>query len=656
MTHRSHVLSDRRVPRSESSSQCFADPPPRFALTLAHHLRMSSEESPLLSPSNNVSSYTRQLQHDLVYERFSRWKKRVIVVMVAWCGLIPLFVSGTFIPSIPQIAKDLGSTGEVISLAVSLSVFAASFGGLCGASYSTFYGRRPVYLFGLPLLIVGSFGVGLATSIPELMMWRFIQAFGSAPGISVGAGVIGDVYKLEERGQAMGIFFGAVLLGPALAPLTGGVAARYLSWRIMQHILGLVSVVIFLLMLFFFPETMHPNTRGIDKLRSQTQDIKWTTFIRNPLSPLSLLRSPNLLALSLSGLLVLLSDYVLLVPIAYTIGARYGITNEALIGACFLPAGLGNAIGAPLAGRISDKIVVQWRANRGGVWYPEDRLRATKWGGLVFAPISVLLSGIITHYVPGKIGLVANLLCLFMNGIGVDLVLSPSASYLVDVMHSRSADSMAANNGLRSFFMSIAIAGILPSINKFGVVFTNAVSAVLAWLGFGEIGTGRLVAAIQRRPVLPDMVEFPVQGPSAGESGPRSVRLGKWMRRSFLSDGSFGSLVETQRENIVWRMDAKRRLTLSLESQIKPKSVSVAHLDTRWSSPTALTLVVQAWALEIVEDIITSFWILVKQGSVLPNQRRALDEDYQPNSKEACGRPTHEIVTANITASLLYSY
>lgn len=38
------------------------------------------------------------------------------------------------------------------------------------------------------------------------MMWRFVQAFGASPGIAVGAGVISDIYKLEERGAAMGIF------------------------------------------------------------------------------------------------------------------------------------------------------------------------------------------------------------------------------------------------------------------------------------------------------------------------------------------------------------------------------------------------------------------------------------------------------------------
>lgn len=39
------------------------------------------------------------------------------------------------------------------------------------------------------------------------MIWRFFQTFGVSSGLAVGGGVIGDIYKLEERGTAMGIFF-----------------------------------------------------------------------------------------------------------------------------------------------------------------------------------------------------------------------------------------------------------------------------------------------------------------------------------------------------------------------------------------------------------------------------------------------------------------
>ena len=86
-------------------------------------------------------------------------------------------------------------------------------------------GRKPVYLISVPLLFFGSLGVASSRSIPQLMLWRFVQAFGSSPGLAVGAGVIGDIYKLEERGQAMGIFFAVC---HCIFILENGINARFL--------------------------------------------------------------------------------------------------------------------------------------------------------------------------------------------------------------------------------------------------------------------------------------------------------------------------------------------------------------------------------------------------------------------------------------------
>ncbi|PPQ83211.1 Transporter [Psilocybe cyanescens] len=418
---------------------------------MTHTIGNDSEATPLLV----------KIKHEDVYLRFKPAQKRVILAIVSATGLLPLFVSGSFVPSIPQIAKDLNSNAIMVSWAVSVSILATSLGPLLGATYSGFYGRKPVYLVGTPLLFIGSMGVASAQTIPQLMVWRIVQALGASPGLAVGSGVIGDIYKLEERGQAMGIFFAAVLLGPALAPLAGGITAHYFSWRIMQMWLGLCGLLIFFVALFIFPETYHPGERGVDKA-DPTSLPTWRPVLINPFTPLWTMRSPNLLA----------------------VGAKYNITNEALIGACFLPCGIGNMIGAPLSGIISDKVVIYYRKSRGGAWYPEDRLRGALIGSLIFVPLSILGSGLLTAYVAGRVGLVLNLICLFLNGLGVDFVLSPSAAYIVDLMHSRSAEVSAANNGIRSVIIALAVAGVLPMINTYGVVVTNTVAAVLAWIGF----------------------------------------------------------------------------------------------------------------------------------------------------------------------------
>jgi len=139
--------------------------------------------------------------------------------------------------------------------------------------------------------------------------------------------------------------------------------------------------------------------------------------------------------------------------------------------------------GAMAVGRFSDKVIIRWRKKRGGMWCPEDRLRAAIPGALFIAPLSVLFSGLVMGYIPGRLGLALNLLCFFFNGVGVDAVLGPSAAYFVDSMHSRSAEALAANSGFRQVLTSFAIPVIIPMIESYGVVATNTFAAVLAWMG-----------------------------------------------------------------------------------------------------------------------------------------------------------------------------
>ena len=72
-----------------------------------------------------------------------------------------------------------------------------------------------------------------------------------------------------------------------------GAFAQYWSWRSFQAALGLWSVIQMLLLAFFFPETAHPGSRGIDKVRGPNKLFVWV----NPLRSLIFLRSPNVVAI-----------------------------------------------------------------------------------------------------------------------------------------------------------------------------------------------------------------------------------------------------------------------------------------------------------------------------------------------------------------------
>ncbi|KAF8802957.1 hypothetical protein BYT27DRAFT_7305603 [Phlegmacium glaucopus] len=294
-----------------------------------------SEETPLLS--------SKTLTHGEVYQRFTPARKRWIVVIISVTGLLPYFVTGTLVPSIPQVAKDLNSTDSVVgfvlfsssdySLAVSLSVLATCLGSLLGASYSSFYGRKHAYLMGTPLLFVGR----RFTEYTSANDMEIYTIYGSLTW----TGYWVRRYRKE-----------AILVGPSLAPFFGDFATHYYSWRIMQLAFGVIGLLLFLAILLLFPETYHPGLRGVDKIDPDLHP-RWRPVLLNPLQPLWLLRSPNLLAVTLAGFVTLLIDYV-------SKSARYNIKNEALIGAYFLPVGLGNMMfQTRIASKVQRKVLIE---------------------------------------------------------------------------------------------------------------------------------------------------------------------------------------------------------------------------------------------------------------------------------------------------------
>ncbi|KAG1890704.1 major facilitator superfamily domain-containing protein [Suillus fuscotomentosus] len=419
---------------------------------------MASEESPLLR--------LVPAAHEAIYNRFAPHQKRWILFHVSFVGLLAMFVQVTFVPSIPQIAKDLDLTDAVVSL----SILADATGALVWSAYSSFYGSRAIYLWGMPFLCVGSCGVALSASLQSLLFWRFVQAFGCAGALSLGTGVIGHIYKLEERGTAIGVFFSA--------------ATHHWSWRNLHYSIGAWGLLEMLFIYLSFPETSHPGTLGIDKLPSRRSiHITWI----NPLSSLWLLRSPNLFVVMLASALMVNTVYVLVVPMAYTIGIRYGITNEApsarfssqtdweaSVGVehCTRSAPTQSlTAGTLIAGRLSDTVVRRWREKRRGTWCPEDRLRATWIGGLFIVPFVYRASGLITTYIGGPIGLALNILCLYANGVGY-------------ILEAQRPQLLAWRAGCSFYLLPLLI---LPSIERIGVAWTNIIAAVLAVIGQGII-------------------------------------------------------------------------------------------------------------------------------------------------------------------------
>jgi len=449
-----------------------------------------SEQTPLLDEQRN-STHSRP---DDIYDRFTHGQKRLIISLISMAGIIGPFASGCFIPCVPEIAKDLNTTGAVVNYTIGAYILVFAVGNLVWAPYASFYGRQPVYLASLPLIFIGGLLSAAARNVFELVIGRSIQGFGASCVLAVGSATISDIYQLEERGTAMGVFIGTTLLGPPIAPVLGGWLATYVSWRVMQLVIAIMGLIAFVFIAIFLPETSHPGTRGIDKSRvtgsltkspSVQRDNTHRRFVLlNPFRILVLLKSPILVFVCLPGSFALIAYYVIVVPLSYTLGPQYGMNSPALIGACFVPYGLGNIAGAVVSGRLADVAIIRGRKRRQGKWYPEDRLLAAVPGALFLVPCALIAFAISVTFITGKIGLTICLICLFINGMGVDMIIAPSCTYLVDLFRSQGAEVMAISNATRLTFGALACGVALPMVNQVGVIATHTVTVVLVWLAF----------------------------------------------------------------------------------------------------------------------------------------------------------------------------
>jgi MFS family permease len=108
-------------------------------------------------------------------------------------------------------------------------------------------GRRSIYMVSVGLFAMGSLGMVLGPSFPSLLMARALQGFGSGGLFPVASAVIGETVPANQQGRTLGLLgatFGlAFLIGPPL----GGILLHFASWRWIFGInLPLAALVLYL--------------------------------------------------------------------------------------------------------------------------------------------------------------------------------------------------------------------------------------------------------------------------------------------------------------------------------------------------------------------------------------------------------------------------
>ena len=99
------------------------------------------------------------------------------------------------------------------------------------APLSELYGRRVVLSSANWFFVLWQIGCALSKNIQTLIVCRLFAGIGGSACITLGAGVVADMFPREVRGKATSIWSMGPLLGPVIGPIAGGFLGEEVSWQ-----------------------------------------------------------------------------------------------------------------------------------------------------------------------------------------------------------------------------------------------------------------------------------------------------------------------------------------------------------------------------------------------------------------------------------------
>lgn len=194
-----------------------------------------------------------------------------IVTIAIFLTTFMTAIEGTIVSTaMPTIVSDLNGL-EIMNWVVSIFLLMTAVSTPIYGKLADSLGRKPIFLFGIAVFVIGSALCGIAQNMVELILFRVIQGLGSGAVQPVAVTIIADLYTLEKRAKMLGLNSGFWGVASVIAPLLGGFIVQHLSWHWIFYINVPLGILAFLLVVFFLKETKTSS--------NSTLDLKGTTCL-----------------------------------------------------------------------------------------------------------------------------------------------------------------------------------------------------------------------------------------------------------------------------------------------------------------------------------------------------------------------------------------
>lgn len=177
--------------------------------------------------------------------------------------MIGPFAIDTLFPAFPVAGAALKVSPALMQQTISSYLFAFAIGSLLHGPLSDSHGRRPIVLACIVGFVLGSIVCWFASDFEVLILGRAIQGFCAAGGTVISRALVRDRFDGARAQQATSQITLVFLIGPAVAPILGGLILHVAGpeqWRLIFAFITFYSALVATALFCFLGES-HPRER-----------------------------------------------------------------------------------------------------------------------------------------------------------------------------------------------------------------------------------------------------------------------------------------------------------------------------------------------------------------------------------------------------------
>jgi DHA1 family bicyclomycin/chloramphenicol resistance-like MFS transporter len=189
----------------------------------------------------------------------SLWLTVLLGVLIA----LPALGTDLYVPGLPVLAQALGADADAGQLTLTTYFIGLAAGQLLWGPLSDRFGRKPVLLTGLAIMLVSSVLGALLESIAALAVVRLAQGLGMSSGSLIGRTIVRDLHSHEQAAKMLARMTLVFSVVPMAAPVTGALIAGAAGWPAIFGAMAAVALVLLVFTQAFLKETAPAERRSV---------------------------------------------------------------------------------------------------------------------------------------------------------------------------------------------------------------------------------------------------------------------------------------------------------------------------------------------------------------------------------------------------------